>query len=51
MQAASRHILSWSLSPELGRVMTGRAFSIKIPRVAWLGLLSLVCVADAVVVQ
>ena len=36
----SQQMLSWSSSPEIGRVAAGRTSAIKVPWVAWLGLLS-----------
>jgi len=47
---ANHHILSWSSSPEIGRLAAGRASGIKTSWGAWLGLLSLsavCCVAAA----
>jgi len=41
---ASRHIPNWFPSPEIGKVVAGRSSGIKIPWVAWLGLLSLLSV-------
>ena len=37
LRCASKHILSWFPSPDIGMIVVGKASSVKIPRAAWLG--------------